>query len=561
MRTGLALALVAMVGCRSRPAAELVVVVDSDLDVPAELDGVRVSVNGRVVGERTLANTLELPATLTLIPKGDPAEALLITAEGTLGGRVVARQEVHTGFVPGSARQLAIFLAEQCGTSCAPIEVDASALPPFVTPQRQDARVETSDASMEIDAGVEIRPDAGCMPVGETCNGVDDNCDGTIDEPESIPSTDARNCGRCGNVCGDGRSCRRGSCGGRRLIEAGVEASCAGTVPPDATTVCIGDAGSALEGVGPAARYEMNGELRCVRNFDGMLRCFGAPFGTVMFPSVLDSDSLTVGRAHMCVVRSAIVYCAGNGTRGQLDGVGDHSTSGNDALPIVSLPSASEVSSGNDFTCAIAAGGASCWGANECGQLGRGPTAPVGPIMPVRTAEAPLTDLVHISCAGGGAPADDCRATPPHCCALDSAGAVYCWGNNALRQTNPDLAGGEELFAVRLAGVPPLTEIEVAPAVSCGIDTEDRLWCWGDNRRGILGTAKTNEHGPLVVTHGVRRVSLSAPVPVTNRLSSLAVHALALRWDGTILCWGDRTGDACGDGADIPPPTIVEWSP
>jgi Putative metal-binding motif len=49
------------------------------------------------------------------------------------------------------------------------------------------------------------------MPKDELCNTIDDNCDGQVDEGFDFTS-DSNNCGRCNNPCGSGQSCRASVC-------------------------------------------------------------------------------------------------------------------------------------------------------------------------------------------------------------------------------------------------------------------------------------------------------------------------------------------------------------
>ncbi len=79
-----------------------------------------------------------------------------------------------------------------------------------------------------------------------------------------------------------------------------------------------------------------------------------------------------------------------------------------------------DITAGDVFTCAISAGGkAYCWGGGFQGQLGnRAMSASSVPVAVSTSGVLKGKTLVAID------------AGYSHVCALDSAGKVYCWGNN-----------------------------------------------------------------------------------------------------------------------------------
>jgi hypothetical protein len=70
-----------------------------------------------------------------------------------------------------------------------------------------------SDSSpTDADATPDAPPIDGCVIAAETCNGFDDDCDGTVDEEPTGAGGDRYNCGECGNACGLVADCVDGSC-------------------------------------------------------------------------------------------------------------------------------------------------------------------------------------------------------------------------------------------------------------------------------------------------------------------------------------------------------------
>src|SRR5690349_8512721 len=107
---GLALA---SIGCGA-DRTELVVVVDSDLAVPAALDAVTLVVGSPSGVERRETVMLEdassLPLILYLEPAGSQLEPVDVTAIGLRTGGPVVERRLRTGFVRGQSRVIHLVL-------------------------------------------------------------------------------------------------------------------------------------------------------------------------------------------------------------------------------------------------------------------------------------------------------------------------------------------------------------------------------------------------------------------------------------------------------------------
>jgi alpha-tubulin suppressor-like RCC1 family protein len=130
-----------------------------------------------------------------------------------------------------------------------------------------------------------------------------------------------------------------------------------------------------------------------------------------------------------------------------------------------------------------------------------------------------------------------------HRCALDAAGAAYCWGVNdqgrlgdgtTTARTSPVPVSGGVVFVSLTAGA----------THTCGLDTAGHAWCWGNNGRSALGdgTTEVEQHVPVAV---------AAPTggsPLTFSLLTAGwIHTCGLGTDGVAWCWGDNTEGELGN--------------
>ncbi|MFU8803770.1 MAG: EGF domain-containing protein [Bradymonadaceae bacterium] len=78
-----------------------------------------------------------------------------------------------------------------------------------------------------------------------------------------------------------------------------------------------------------------------------------------------------------------------------------------------------------------------------------------------------------------------------HTCAIRGGGELWCWGDNALGQLGQGsiLLENPTLFPQprRVESATDWTAVAASANFTCGIRTDDTLWCWGSDRDGQLG--------------------------------------------------------------------------
>jgi len=205
--------MLVLVACGAERPTELVLVVDAQLDIPAELDELVVVVDGPEGSPERAGRSLDdrdaLPTSLGILRGGGPVGPIEISIFGFVEGRQVITREVSTEFVEGERRLVYVVLSRECyrrppcpagqtcdGGACVSSWTAGRDLPVFDELPAPVARADTSvdDSSLE-DACV----DAGAV---DGCDGIDGDCDGMIDEDDDCPDGTACEGGICVSECG-----------------------------------------------------------------------------------------------------------------------------------------------------------------------------------------------------------------------------------------------------------------------------------------------------------------------------------------------------------------------
>jgi alpha-tubulin suppressor-like RCC1 family protein len=262
----------------------------------------------------------------------------------------------------------------------------------------------------------------------------------------------------------------------------------------------------------------------------------------VVMPQGVDSFSLVVaGGEQNCGLAAGIAYCWGRG--GQ---VGDGTSSDQIVPTLIDMPTGvtfSTLVSGSQFTCALGSdNNAYCWGKNDFGQLGIGPN---GDQQSPTLVTMPSGDgFTHFTQISGGY-----RSV----CGLGNNDKVYCWGYNAFGQlgTN-DQADKNEPTTIPLPAGVKYTAVSAGAFHSCALGDDNKAYCWGSNSSGQLGDSTTTDQLTGVA------VSMPGSVLFTQIVAGEA-HSCALGSDDQTYCWGDASIGQLGNGGSTPSsvPTAV----
>jgi alpha-tubulin suppressor-like RCC1 family protein len=218
-------------------------------------------------------------------------------------------------------------------------------------------------------------------------------------------------------------------------------------------------------------------------------------------------------------------YCWGRNGQGEL---GDGTTT-NRSKPVAIAGGLSfrQIVAGYDATCGVTTDNrAYCWGLNERGELGDG------------TTTQRLTPRAVI----GGHKFSQITFGLEHACALSYPdGKAWCWGLNNEGQlgigTNDFVAHSTPLA---VSGGLTFRRLAAGEYHSCGVTTNNKVYCWGRNTDGQLGDGTlTRRKAPKLVPGTLSFVWVDAGGNTTCAVTN----------DSHAYCWGYGKYGQRGDGS------------
>lgn len=307
-------------------------------------------------------------------------------------------------------------------------------------------------------------------------------------------------------------------------------------------------------------------------------------------------QAVSVGASHTCAVTtSGEAFCWGSNLYGELGSAAAAERcslyhGSRTVYPCSSTPlSASggltfqSVSAGADYTCGLATDGAAyCWGRNDIGQLGGGPTTERCRVedssvpcsaVPVAVAGGLTFRSVDAGCGvttgdltycwGGAGGADTLPGAGPvpvsrrlifrvvsvgdtHACGLTPRGEAYCWGRDEYGQLG---TGSFDTLPhpspLRVAGAHRFASLSAGANYTCGLTTGGVGYCWGIN---LLGRQRCTYEIP-------RTACATTPMRLPGALAFRSVsagdaYACGVTAGAVALCWGENDSGQLGLGSD-----------
>ena len=200
------------------------------------------------------------------------------------------------------------------------------------------------------------------------------------------------------------------------------------------------------------------------------------------------------------------------------------------SLPIVIVIKYRSITAGTMHACDIASGGIVwCWGLN--GNEGRvGSTQLGADVMTSAPFKVP-----------GGLAFAQISSYGRHTCGITLDGKAYCWGYNGWGNLGSGSNASMSSTPVAVVGGLKFRSVTAGSDHSCGVTTDNRAYCWGNNDWRQLGTGTTYSGTPALVSSTISFAKITAGTGFTCGITTT----------GETYCWGANSIGQLGDGKKI----------
>jgi prepilin-type N-terminal cleavage/methylation domain-containing protein len=256
---------------------------------------------------------------------------------------------------------------------------------------------------------------------------------------------------------------------------------------------------------------------------------------------IIPASRIVIGEDYTCVLQADnTVWCSGADTGSGGGQLGNGATGG-------TITFGQEVLNFNDWTsirgdaggvCGLRSNGrAYCWGSNNTGQVANGTTG--ASVQTPTEVSGGFTDWTFID------------RDYDHGCGIRNGGRAYCWGRNISGEIGDGTTTSKTIPTEVSGGFTDWKYVDTGDWSTCGIRTNNKIYCWGDNARGQVGDGTSSDS--------------SIPVEISGGfsdwvyLNTAGPGSCALRQTGQLYCWGQNDYGQVGNGTtgNINIPTLV----
>ena len=141
----------------------------------------------------------------------------------------------------------------------------------------------------------------------------------------------------------------------------------------------------------------------------------------------------------------------------------------------------------------------------------------------------PLSDVIRLAVGGG------------HTCAIDTAAALRCWGENEDGQLGDGTTVDRAVAGDVLGLTTGIAAVVTGASHTCALTTAGGLKCWGWNRYGQLGNGMLTGLAPNPTPVDVLEADVAA-------VAAGGVHTCSTDTSGGVQCWGRNRFGQVGNG-------------